>query len=87
MENNMVRTSRTEDEQEIDLIELILYVCRRWRSLIALGLIGVVIGLGVGLYKANVKPKLDDFEVEELHLKEIEQYARYQALYEEQVAW
>lgn len=87
MENNMVRTSRTEDEQEIDLIELILYVCRRWRSLIALGLIGVVIGVGVGLYKANVKPKLDDFEVEELHLKEIEQYARYQALYEEQVAW
>ena len=87
MENNTVRTSRTEDEQEIDLIELILYVCRRWRSLIALGLIGVVIGVGVGLYKANVKPKLDDFDVEELHLKEIEQYARYQALYEEQVAW
>ena len=87
MENNTVRTSMAEDEQEIDLIELILYVCRRWRSLIALGLIGVVIGVGVGLYKANVKPKLDDFDVEELHLKEIEQYARYQALYEEQVAW
>lgn len=87
MENNTVRTSMAEDEQEIDLIELILYVCRRWRSLIALGLIGVVIGVGVGLYKANVKPKLDDFEVEELHLKEIEQYARYQALYEEQLAW
>ena len=87
MENNTVRTSLAEDEQEIDLIELILYVCRRWRSLVALGLIGVVIGVGVGLYKANVKPKLDDFEVEELHLKEIEQYARYQALYEEQLAW
>ena len=87
MEHNTVRTSMAEDEQEIDLIELILDVCRRWRSLVALGLIGVVIGLGVGLYMANVKPKLDDFEVEGLHLKEIEQYARYQALYEEQLAW
>ena len=87
MEHNTVRTSMAEDEQEIDLIELILYVCRRWRSLIALGLIGVVIGVGVGLYKANAKPKLDDLEVEELHLKEIEQYARYKALYEDQIAW
>ena len=87
MENNTVRTSLADDDQEIDLIELFLYVCRRWRSLIALGLIGVVIGVGVGLYKANAKPKLDDLEVEELHLKEIEQYARYQALYEDQIAW
>ena len=87
MENNTVRTSLADDDQEIDLIELFLYVCRRWRSLIALGLIGVVIGVGVGLYKANAKPKLDDLEVEELHLKEIEQYARYQALYEDQIVW
>lgn len=87
MENNTVRTSLADDDQEIDLIELFLYVCRRWRSLIVLGLIGVVIGVGVGLYKANAKPKLDDLEVEELHLKEIEQYARYQALYEDQIAW
>lgn len=87
MENNTVRTSLADDDQEIDLIELFLYVCRRWRSLIVLGLIGVVIGVGVGLCKANAKPKLDDLEVEELHLKEIEQYARYQALYEDQIAW
>ena len=87
MENNTIRTSLVDDEQEIDLIELFLYVCRRWRSLIALGLIGVVIGVGVGLYKANAKPKLDDLEVEKLHLKEVEQYARYQTLYDEQVAW
>lgn len=85
MENNTVRTSLMDDDQVIDLKELCLYVCRRWRGLIALGLIGVVIGVGLGLYKA--KPHLEELDIEDLHLNEIDQYARYVELYEEQTAW
>lgn len=85
MENNTVRTSLMDDGQKIDLKELFLYVCRKWRSLIVLGLIGVILGAGVGLYKAE--PNTEDFDLEKLHLKEIEQYARYQALYEDELAW
>lgn len=85
MENNTVRTSLMNDKQEIDLRKLFPYVCRKWRSLIVLVLIGVMLGVGVGLYKA--KPHLEDFDLEELHLKEIEQYARFQTLYEDAFEW
>ena len=85
MENNTVRTSLADDDQEIDLIELFLYVCRRWRSLIALGLIGILIGVGVGIYKS--KPHIEELDMEKIQFNEIEQYARYQELYEEEVAW
>lgn len=85
MENNTVRSSPVDDEQVIDLKELILYVCRKWRVLILVGLIGVLVGIGVGLYK--MEPHIEDFDLEDLHLNEIEQFARYKELYEEQVAW
>lgn len=83
MENNTVRS--TAPVEEIDLLELMNYVGRRWRVLIVVGLIGILLGLGVGLLMPE--PTVDSLEIEKLQLKEIEQYARYQELYEEQVEW
>lgn len=80
MEN---RNYQQKDEEVIDLKELILYILRKWRVLILAGLIGVAIGCGFGLLKPE--KTIDDLEMDELHLKEIDQYARYQQLYDEQL--
>lgn len=83
MENNTVRSAH--QAEEIDLLELMRYVGSKWRVLIVMGLIGLLLGTGIGLLKSA--PSLDTLELDELHLKEIEQYARYQKLYDEQVEW
>ncbi len=84
-----MRSSLVDDDQVIDLKEIFLYVCRKWRVLIILGLIGIVVGIvvGIGVGSLQSQPNAKKFELEELHLKEIEQYARYQQLYEEQADW
>lgn len=75
-----------EDEEEIDLKELFLFVLRKWRVLIILVLVGVMLGAGFGLLKKD--RTIEDIEdLSELHLKEIEQYARYQQAYEEQLEY
>ena len=71
------------DEEVIDLKELMFFILRKWRVLILAGLIGVVLGGGLGL--VHPKKTVDDLEIDELHLKEISQYARYQELYDEQL--
>ena len=57
MENNQVRSSLADDDQVIDLKELFLYVCRKWRVLIALVVLGVVLGAGFGAYKSANETK------------------------------
>ncbi len=71
------------DEEVIDLKELMLFILRKWRVLILAGLIGVILGVGLGF--VHPKKTVDDLEIDELHLKEISQYARYQELYDEQL--
>lgn len=71
------------DEETIDLKELLLYILRKWRVLIIVGLIGVVVGAGVQVMKPE--KTFDNLDKGTLHLMEIEQYARYQRLYDEQL--
>ena len=71
------------DEEVIDLKELMLFILRKWRVLILAGIIGVVLGCAFGLLKQE--KSIEDLELEELHLQEIGQYARYQQLYDEQL--
>ena len=71
------------DEEVIDLKELMLYILRKWRLLILAGIIGVVLGCAFGLLKPE--KSIDDLEIDKLHLKEINQYAHYQELYDEQI--
>lgn len=85
MANDEICLARREEDREIDLGELLLFVCRKWRILIALGLVGLVLGVCVGRYKSE--PHLEDLDLQSLHLKEIERYARYQELYDSQIAW
>lgn len=71
------------DEESIDLKELLFYILRKWRVLILAGLIGIVLGAGIQMIMPE--KTIDDLKMEELHLKEIGQYARYQQLYDEQL--
>lgn len=57
------------------------FICRRWRSLVAL----VLVGAALGLVKAMNYGK--NLNMDELHLPQIEQYARYMQMYEEQEAY
>ena len=52
-----MRSSLVDDDQVIDLKELFLYVCRKWRVLIALVVLGVVLGAGFGAYKSATETK------------------------------
>lgn len=85
MERNAAELTVQSEEQEIDLWELFLYICRRWRSLVILVLIGAALGLAFGLVKAGNYGK--NLDMDELHLAQIEQYARYVQMYEEQEAY
>lgn len=82
MERNAAELIVQSEEKEIDLWELFLYVCRRWRSLVILVLVGAALGLAFGLLKAGNYGK--NLDMDELHLPQIEQYARYVQMYEEQ---
>lgn len=82
MERNAAELTVQSEEQEIDLWELFLYICRRWRSLVILVLIGAALGLAFGLVKAGNYGK--NLDMDALHLAQIEQYARYVQMYEEQ---
>ena len=74
MENNATDLLAHNDEQVIDLKELTLYVCRKWRTLLILGILGLILGACFGFLKG--KPSVGDLDIDELHLMEIEQYAR-----------
>lgn len=52
-----MRSSLADDDQVIDLKEIFLYVCRKWRILIILGLIGIVVGIGVGSLQSQPNAK------------------------------
>lgn len=85
MDNNTVRSSIAEDEQTIDLKELFLYICRKWRVLMALGIVGLVLGAGVGLLKSGVS--MEELDLSKINVREVEQYARYKQLYDDQMAY
>lgn len=84
MENN-VRSTIPENEEVIDLKELMLYILRKWRVLIALGLIGALLGGCYGFLKPEQKQT--GFNMDAIQIREVDQYARYQRMYEDQLAW
>lgn len=84
MENN-VRSTIPENDEVIDLKELVLYILRKWRVLIALGLIGALLGGCYGFLKAEKeKTRLN---MDKIQTKEVDQYARYEQMYADQLAW
>ena len=74
------QTTITERETEIDLAELMHYVLRKWRSLLACCLIGAVLGAGVAFF-AGSNVEIDMKNVDE---KRVDTYAEYQKLYDKQ---
>lgn len=84
MDNN-VRSTIAEKDDVIDLKELALYLLRRWRVLIALGLIGVILGGCYGLLKTEQKQ--NGLNMDAIQIREVDQYARYEQMYADQLAW
>lgn len=85
MENNTVHASHNAEEMEINLKEIILYVCSKWRMIILLGLIGLVLGFGVGMQKS--KPANTELDLSKVNTREIERYTRLLQMYDDLVAW
>ena len=84
MDNN-VRSTIPGNDEVIDLKELMLYILRKWRVLIALGLIGALLG---GCY-GFLKPEKEQtpLNMDKIQIKEVDQYARYEQMYADQLAW
>ena len=85
MENKSSDLLVQGDEVTINLKELLLYVCRKWRILLVLGVAGLIAGALFGVWKSNVSP--ESFDPDKLNLMEIEQYARYSELYDKQMEY
>lgn len=78
-----------DDEQEINLVGLMIYVCKQWKKLIILLIVGAVLGCGVSFYKLqtlkpeNVGNYLDSLKEEDIDKDNIKVYADYKTLYDE----
>ncbi|MBR5287073.1 MAG: hypothetical protein IKU34_00590 [Clostridia bacterium] len=71
------------DEDFLNIKELIFYILRKWRILILAGVLGVILGCLTGFFIPE--KSVESFDLTELNLEEIGQYARYQQLYQEQL--
>lgn len=78
------RQKMRREEDEIDLIQLMLYVLRRWKILLLTGVLGLILGGVFGALKGD--KTLDQLDIDTLNMEQIQQYARYQQLYEDEVA-
>ena len=78
------RQKMKSGEEEIDLIQLMLYVLRRWKVLLLACVLGLILGGAFGALKGN--KTLDQLDIDTLNMEQIQQYARYQQLYEDEVA-
>ncbi len=84
MDNNTTQIANQDDVSVIDIKDMILAICQKWRVLISLGVVGLILGMAFGAYQFNKEP---EFDTDELNLKGIEQYARYQQMYNRQLEW
>lgn len=71
------------DNEILDVKELIFFILRKWRVLFLAGIIGLVVGCCFGLFAPE--RRVEWLELDKLHLEEIDQYARYQEIYNEQL--
>ena len=72
---------KEKDEEEIDLGGLVLHVFSRWRSIVALGLIGCIVGLPIGYWQAS-KDLLDVDDLSPSIVGQLDNYANQKALNE-----
>ena len=86
--NNHMNNYYQNNETEIDLIGLCVYVLKQWRKLLVLFIIGALIGCGVSFYKMNemapenTESYLAGLKADEINKENIRMYADYKALYD-----
>lgn len=72
------------EEEEIDLVQLMLYVFRKWKLLLLACVLGALLGGAFGAMKTAKNAASTGMD--EPNMTQIEQYARYQQLYKDEAA-
>ena len=90
-------TNMYEDEMEINLIDLMFYLLRQWRTLLIVLVIGALAGGGIHMIKrsqaltpaSEESEKIDytDYEVEPEVRSNMEVACEYRALYDKQLEY
>ena len=77
------------EDMEIDLVDLLFYLLRRWKSLVAVLVIGAVLGGAFGMVKATKEANavVEEYHPEEAVEKNMQLAAQYRQLYEQQLTY
>lgn len=70
-----------EGEEEIDLVQMMRYILQKWKILLLAGVVGLLVG---GAMKTEKEPA--QMDIDDLNIDQIQQYASYHQLYEDEVA-
>lgn len=73
-----------EGEEEIDLVQMMRYILQKWKILLLAGVVGLLVGGALGAMKTEKEPA--QMDIDDLNIDQIQQYASYHQLYEDEVA-
>ena len=76
-----------DDEMEIDLIDFLFYLLRRWKSLVAMILLGAVLGSAFYVVKTTrpANAVVEDYQPDAYTEANIKLSAQYRRLYDQQI--
>ena len=72
------------EKEEIDLVQMIQYVLQKWKILLLVGVVGLLLGGAFGAMKTGKEPA--QMDINDLNADQIQQYANYHQFYEDEVA-
>lgn len=72
------------EKEEIDLVQMIQYVLQKWKILLLVGVVGLLLGGAFGAMKTGKEPA--QMDINDLNADQIQQYASYHQFYEDEVA-
>lgn len=73
-----------EGEEEIDLVQMMRYILQKWKILLLVGVVGLLVGGALGAMKTEKEPA--QMDIDDLNIDQIQQYVSYHQFYEDEVA-
>lgn len=73
-----------EGEEEIDLVQMMRYILQKWKILLLVGVVGLLVGGALGAMKTEKEPA--QMDINNLNADQIQQYVSYHQFYEDEVA-